>query len=84
MWVPFTSPTESKLDRFINNGDLSSDRNHWIHRHTHRLTDRQTDTVIAAISSMILLKSVFFIRHSNKTWFAQRYRLVIPSYHFLF
>ena len=35
-------PTKFRLHRFINNGDLLSDRNHW--KHTHRDTHTETDT----------------------------------------
>ena len=33
-----------ELDRSFNNGDLSSDWNHWKHTQTHRQTDTQIDT----------------------------------------
>ena len=36
--------TQFELDRFTNNGDLLSDRNHWTHTHTHTHTDTHTLT----------------------------------------
>ena len=37
-------PTKFQLLRFISNGDLLSDRNHWKHIHTDRHTNTQTKT----------------------------------------
>ena len=46
MWVSFTFSTKFELDRFINNGNLLSDRKkpNWKRRQTHRHTDTDTHT----------------------------------------
>ena len=73
MCVFSTSYTKIELDRFTNNGDLLSDRNHWKHRQTDRQTHTDTESDIEWMNEVVTCIPPF-IRSVNQSQSGSQYK----------